>query len=32
VQALLTRILLVARFDGLMLLSVVVVMALKPFS
>ncbi len=32
VQALLTRILLVARFDRLMLLSVVVVMALKPFS
>lgn len=32
VQALTNRILLVARFDGLMLLSVVVVMALKPFS
>lgn len=31
-QSLLGRILLVARFDSLMLLSVVVVMALKPFS
>lgn len=31
-QTLMNRILLVARFDGLMLISVVVVMTLKPFS